>query len=141
MCSLFCVLNSERGLTNCVINFNEMGSTFDHVIHTYCNIILPICYYCCSTTCTSSRVLQSLDDSFGAQNHAIAEFRNFASAKNIHVTIVIHPRKENVDQQLTNASVFGTAKATQEADNVYILQSQPQKEKVLQVSNIIIFIS
>ena len=75
-----------------------------------------------------------MDESFGAQNHAIAEFRNFASAKNIHVTIVIHPRKENVDQQLTNASIFGTAKATQEADNVYILQSQPQKEKVLQVT-------
>ena len=45
-----------------------------------------------------------------------------------------HPYIGRHYQQLTNASIFGTAKATQEADNVYILQSQPQKEKVLQVT-------
>ena len=84
----------------------------------------------------SSRILHSLDDSFGAQNHAIAEFRKFASNKNIHVTVVIHPRKENDDKLLSTASIFGTAKATQEADNVYILQSQPQKDKYLQVSTL-----
>jgi hypothetical protein len=32
-------------------------------------------------------------DRFHAQNVAISEFRKFATSKNVHVTIVIHPRK------------------------------------------------
>ena len=32
-------------------------------------------------------------DRFFAQNHVIAALRNFASTKNVHVTLVIHPRK------------------------------------------------
>ena len=35
--------------------------------------------------------------------------------------------------ELTTASIFGTAKATQEADNVLILQSSPNGAKTLQV--------
>ena len=35
--------------------------------------------------------------------------------------------------ELTTASIFGTAKATQEADNVLILQSSPGGAKTLQV--------
>ncbi len=35
---------------------------------------------------------------------------------------MIHPRKEADDTLLNISSVFGTAKATQEADNVIILQ-------------------
>ena len=35
---------------------------------------------------------------------------------------MIHPRKEQDDTLLNISSVFGTAKATQEADNVLILQ-------------------
>jgi hypothetical protein len=38
------------------------------------------------------------------------------------VTLVIHPRKEN--EQLTVNSVFGSAKATQESDNVLIIQQK-----------------
>ena len=48
----------------------------------------------------------------------------FASNKNVHVTLVIHPRKENEGSDLNISSVFGSAKATQEADNVIILQKQ-----------------
>ena len=32
-------------------------------------------------------------DRFSVQNQAVAEFRRFASAKNVHITLVIHPRK------------------------------------------------
>ena len=35
----------------------------------------------------------SLDDRYTLQNKAIAEFRKFASLKNVHVTVVMHPRK------------------------------------------------
>ncbi|RLN49863.1 hypothetical protein BBJ29_003135 [Phytophthora kernoviae] len=61
-------------------------------------------------------------DKFERQDSALDKFRKFASAKNVHLTLVIHPRKEQEDQDLTLSSVFGTAKATQEADNVLILQ-------------------
>ncbi|KAG7391356.1 hypothetical protein PHYBOEH_006691 [Phytophthora boehmeriae] len=61
-------------------------------------------------------------DKFERQDAALDKFRKFASAKNVHLTLVIHPRKEQEDQDLTLSSVFGTAKATQEADNVLILQ-------------------
>ena len=35
---------------------------------------------------------------------------------------MIHPRKEESDELLKISSIFGTAKATQEADNILILQ-------------------
>jgi len=39
----------------------------------------------------------------------------------IHLSLVIHPRKVDENEDLTIASVFGSAKVTQEADNVYIM--------------------
>lgn len=59
---------------------------------------------------------------FELQDKAIEAFRKFATLKNVHISLVIHPRKQEEDAPLTHASVFGTAKATQEADNVVILQ-------------------
>lgn len=41
----------------------------------------------------------------------------------MHVSLVIHPRKEADNSSLGMSSVFGSAKATQEADNVFIIQS------------------
>lgn len=67
---------------------------------------------------------------FDAQERAIHAFRKFATAQNVHVTLVIHPRKEPEDQPLNISSVFGTAKATQEADNVLILQNENGKKKL-----------
>ncbi|KDO18497.1 hypothetical protein SPRG_16173 [Saprolegnia parasitica CBS 223.65] len=61
-------------------------------------------------------------DKFERQDAALDKFRKFASAKNVHITLVVHPRKEQDDTDLSLSSVFGTAKATQEADNVLILQ-------------------
>jgi twinkle protein len=72
-------------------------------------------------------------DRYAVQNMAVAEFRKFASSRNVHVTVVIHPRKESESSELTTASIFGTAKATQEADNVLILQSGHGSSKLLQV--------
>ena len=48
---------------------------------------------------------------------------------NCHLTLVIHPRKEDEDR-LTVNSIFGGAKATQEADNVLLLQEEEVTEKV-----------
>jgi len=64
-------------------------------------------------------------DKFEMQDRAIERFRQFATSKNVHVTLVIHPRKEGEGEVLGLNSVFGSAKATQEADNVLIIQQTP----------------
>ncbi|GFO43144.1 twinkle protein, mitochondrial [Plakobranchus ocellatus] len=55
------------------------------------------------------------NDRFMKQDAIIAAFRKFATNMNCH---------EKESEDLTTASVFGTAKATQEADNVLILQDR-----------------
>ena len=61
---------------------------------------------------------------FDLQDNVISKFRNFATDKNVHVTIVIHPKKVDDDSDLNISSVFGSAKATQEADNIFVLQNR-----------------
>ncbi|XP_018335132.1 twinkle protein, mitochondrial [Agrilus planipennis] len=63
-------------------------------------------------------------DRFWKQDAIIASFRTFATRKNCHVTLIIHPRKERDDDDLTTNSIFGGAKASQEADNVLIIQDK-----------------
>ncbi|XP_068439548.1 twinkle mtDNA helicase [Clinocottus analis] len=63
-------------------------------------------------------------DKFAVQDHIIAAFRKFATNSCCHVTLIIHPRKEEDDRDLQTASIFGSAKASQEADNVLILQEK-----------------
>jgi archaellum biogenesis ATPase FlaH len=66
-------------------------------------------------------------DRFEAMDQIIYKFRTFASNFNIHLSIVIHPRKENDDLPLSTNSVYGSAKATQEADNVIVIQKGKEK--------------
>jgi len=47
----------------------------------------------------------------------IQKFRKFATLHNVHVTLVIHPRKED-DDRLTANSIFGGAKATQVSNTI-----------------------
>ncbi len=63
-------------------------------------------------------------DKYTYQDHVISAFRRFATDFDCHVTVVIHPRKEESDLLLKMSSIFGSAKATQEADNIFILQAQ-----------------
>ena len=60
-------------------------------------------------------------DRFYQMDVAVEKFRRFATEKNIHVILVVHPRKERDQFHLGIASFSGTAKATQDADNVVIL--------------------
>lgn len=59
------------------------------------------------------------------QDVAVEKFRKFATEQNVHVTLVVHPRKEDEGHRLTTSSIYGSAKATQEADLVVILQVGP----------------
>lgn len=63
-------------------------------------------------------------DKFDVQDVAIEKFRKFATERNVHVTLVVHPRKEQEDAKLSMSSIYGSAKATQEADTVLILQKE-----------------
>jgi twinkle protein len=59
---------------------------------------------------------------------AIEKFRKFATDRNIHIILVVHPRKQDEDTKLSISSIYGSAKATQEADNVLILQLEGGKK-------------
>lgn len=61
-------------------------------------------------------------DRWDLMDRAISSLRSFCNTFPVHVILVVHPRKEIDDTLLCLASVSGTAKATQEADNVIILQ-------------------
>ncbi|KAK0180698.1 hypothetical protein PV327_003055 [Microctonus hyperodae] len=63
-------------------------------------------------------------DRYFKQDLIISAFRSFATKTNCHVTLVIHPRKERAEDDLTTASIFGGAKASQEADNILIIQDK-----------------
>ncbi|XP_024946608.1 twinkle protein, mitochondrial isoform X2 [Cephus cinctus] len=63
-------------------------------------------------------------DRFWKQDGIVAAFRTFATKYNCHVTLVIHPRKERDSEELTTSSIFGGAKASQEADNILIIQDK-----------------
>lgn len=71
-------------------------------------------------------------DKFDMQDIAVEKFRKFATDYNVHVTLVVHPRKEAEGAPLGISSFYGSAKATQEADTVIILQSDG-KRKFLEV--------
>lgn len=45
-----------------------------------------------------------------------------ATDRGVHIFLIIHPKKVEDDTNLNVASIFGTAKSTQEADSVMILQ-------------------
>ncbi|KAK1442021.1 twinkle-like protein [Babesia gibsoni] len=67
------------------------------------------------------------------QNNAIEKFRRFATHKNVHVSLVVHPRKEADGAALGLSSVFGSVKSTQEADNVLILQNVAGSHRYIDV--------
>ena len=65
---------------------------------------------------------------FASQDYAIDKFRKFATEHDVNVIVVIHPRKDEGNAGgLSISSVFGSAKATQEADAVLILQRDDVK--------------
>lgn len=58
---------------------------------------------------------------FDYQDEIIHKLRLFATEKNVHIVLVIHPKK--TDEALRVNSIFGTGKASQEADNIFIIQN------------------
>lgn len=61
-------------------------------------------------------------EKYDYQDHIIEKFRKFSSDKNVNVILVVHPRKQEDDALLGLSSIGGSAKASQEADVVLLLQ-------------------
>ena len=78
----------------------------------------------------SRKATTSTFDKFDVQDAAIEKFRKFATDRNVHLTLVCHPRKEAEDTRLNISSFYGSAKATQEADTVLILQNERGKKSL-----------
>ena len=81
----------------------------------------------------SSTGQQKFMNRFDIQDDALGKFRSFCTKHNVHMTLVIHPRKESEAESLTTDSIFGTAKATQEADNLLLLQKKQDGSKYIDV--------
>ncbi|UKK00271.1 DNA polymerase I [Theileria orientalis] len=75
----------------------------------------------------------SVKDVYELQNRTIEKFRRFVTNKNVHLSLVVHPRKEADGIQLGLSSVFGSVKSTQEADNVIILQNILNESRCIDV--------
>ncbi|CAG8601282.1 8245_t:CDS:2 [Ambispora leptoticha] len=60
-------------------------------------------------------------DRWEIQDRTVGTFRRFATERGVHITLVVHPKKDDREFLDLN-SVFGSAKITQEADNVIIIQ-------------------
>ena len=59
---------------------------------------------------------------FDLQDKVISALRRLATERHVHVFLIIHPKKVDDENNLQVSSIFGTAKSTQEADTVLILQ-------------------
>jgi len=57
-------------------------------------------------------------------DNLISQLRRIATEKNVHISIVIHPKKSDNNNDLEISSIYGTSKATQESDNIFIIQNR-----------------
>ena len=57
-------------------------------------------------------------------DNLISQLRRIATEKNVHISIVIHTKKSDNNNDLEISSIYGTSKATQESDNIFIIQNR-----------------
>ena len=62
---------------------------------------------------------------FDLQDTVVSKLRQLATRHNVHIFLVVHPKKVEDDRHLNSSSIYGSSKITQEADNVFILQKSP----------------
>jgi len=61
---------------------------------------------------------------FELQDTLMARLREITIRYNVHVVVVIHPRKTEEGEDIGIHSIYGTSKATQEADNIWLIQNR-----------------
>lgn len=71
---------------------------------------------------------------FDLQDMVASKLRKLATDLNVHICVIIHPKKVEDDNNLNVGSIFGTAKISQEADSIMILQKNNMPNyRILQV--------
>ena len=79
---------------------------------------------------------RGMEDKFQRQDRFVERLRGFATDTGAHLTLVVHPRKEEDNQLLTISSLYGGGKISQEADNILLIQEEVDSavpKKYLQV--------
>ena len=73
-------------------------------------------------------------ESSSSQDDALlSRLRSFATERNVHVTLVVHPRRESEKFLLDVSGLPGSGKIIQEADNIWILQRYQDGSQSIQV--------
>ena len=108
---------------------DELLDAMDYAVYVYdvAHIVIDNLQFMMSTSDAAS-----YGNRFEMQDRAIEKLRKFATTRSVHVTLVVHPKKIDEKEQLQISSVFGSAKATQEADNIIMIQRN-KHYKYLQV--------
>lgn len=75
-----------------------------------CERIKSVCVFLSFCLCPVTSLLGW--GRIAAQDYIVGAFRKFATDNSCHVTLVIHPRKEDDDKELQTASIFGSAKVS-----------------------------
>ncbi|XP_046460713.1 twinkle mtDNA helicase-like [Daphnia pulex] len=116
-------------------NVTSVLEAMSHAVYVYdiSHVVIDNLQFMMGTSNENSSM-----DRYHRQDQIIGSFRRFATDNNVHVTLVIHPRKEAMEE-LSTSSIFGGAKASQEADNILILQDKRtndpnHRRKYLEVS-------
>uniref|UniRef100_A0A1I8A8B9 SF4 helicase domain-containing protein n=1 Tax=Steinernema glaseri TaxID=37863 RepID=A0A1I8A8B9_9BILA len=67
-------------------------------------------------------------DRFNQQDRFVGLMRKMASDYGVHITLVVHPRKTESDTDLDICHFGGSARVTQEADNILAIQKRKMGE-------------
>lgn len=54
----------------------------------------------------------------------MSSLRRLATTYSVHIIIVIHPRKTEDGEDIGIHSIYGSSKAAQEADNIWMIQNR-----------------
>lgn len=109
-----------------VIDAMEYG----HYVHDIAHVVLDNLQF---MTSGQARPNAGAYGRFEVMDDAMQRLRAFSTERNVHVSLVVHPRKEDDNSEIQTSSIFGSAKATQEADSVIILQKGRGNGRVLEV--------
>lgn len=73
------------------------------------------------------------DLSAAQEDGMLSHLRKLASERNVHITLVVHPRRESEKFLLEISDLPGSGKIIQEADNILILQRYQDGSQSIQV--------
>lgn len=126
-------------------NFSSVPMYFlDFFGSTPLEQVLPILYESCEKQRIQHIIIDNLQfmlsgqdsgvgDKYDLMDKTVAALRRLANEMNVHVSLVIHPKKELDGCLLGISSFYGSTKPTQEADNVVIIQKDLQNNRFIDI--------